>query len=55
MPKSKNKSIVSQALAEEMLKAGVHFGHKKSSWNARMKPYIFALRNNIYIIDLVDY
>lgn len=52
MPKSKNKSIVSQALAEEMLKAGVHFGHKKSSWNARMKPYIFALRNNIYIIDL---
>ena len=54
MPETKKtkKSISSTALAEEMLKAGVHFGHKKSSWNARMKPYVFALRNNIYIIDL---
>jgi len=37
---------------EQMLKAGVHFGHKKSSWNPKMKPYIFSARSNINIIDL---
>jgi small subunit ribosomal protein S2 len=37
---------------EQMLKAGVHFGHKKARWNPKMKPYIFAVRNNIHIIDL---
>lgn len=36
----------------EMLKAGVHFGHKKSLWNPKMAPYIFATRNNIHILDL---
>jgi len=48
----KTKSIVSKALAKEMLEAGVHWGHKKSNWNPKMKPYIFGLRNNIHIIDL---
>ncbi|MFH1461125.1 MAG: 30S ribosomal protein S2 [Patescibacteria group bacterium] len=37
---------------EEMLKAGVHFGHRTSKWNARMKPYIFTSRNNVHVIDL---
>jgi small subunit ribosomal protein S2 len=37
---------------EQMLKAGVHFGHKKARWNPKMKPYIFAVRNSIHIIDL---
>jgi len=37
---------------EDMLKAGVHFGHRTSKWNARMEPYIFTARNNIHIIDL---
>ncbi|MBI2607261.1 MAG: 30S ribosomal protein S2 [Candidatus Doudnabacteria bacterium] len=36
----------------DMLKAGVHFGHKTSLWNPKMKPYIFAARNNIHILDL---
>ncbi|MFA5871259.1 MAG: 30S ribosomal protein S2 [Parcubacteria group bacterium] len=36
----------------EMLKRGVHFGHKKSRWNPKMKPYTFIVRNNIHIIDL---
>ncbi|HEB01587.1 MAG TPA: 30S ribosomal protein S2, partial [Candidatus Portnoybacteria bacterium] len=36
----------------EMLKAGVHFGHRKSKWNPKMEPYVFAIRNNIRIIDL---
>lgn len=37
---------------QEMLRAGVHFGHKSSRWNPKMKPYIFGVRNNIHIINL---
>ncbi len=36
----------------EMLKRGVHFGHRKSRWNPKMRPYIFGVRNNVHIIDL---
>lgn len=37
---------------EEMLKAGVHFGHRTSRWNSKMDQYIFTSRNNVHIIDL---
>jgi small subunit ribosomal protein S2 len=37
---------------KELLEAGVHFGHQTKRWNPKMKPYIFAERNGIYIIDL---
>lgn len=37
---------------EEMLEAGVHFGHRTSKWDAKMKPYIHTVRNNVHIIDL---
>lgn len=37
---------------EEMLNAGVHFGHLKRKWNPKMAPYIFMERNGIHIIDL---
>ncbi len=37
---------------EELLKAGVHFGHLKRKWNPNMAPYIFMERNSIHIIDL---
>lgn len=37
---------------EEMLKLGVHFGHRSSRWNSKMEPYIFTVRNNVHIIDL---
>lgn len=36
----------------EMLKAGVHFGHKTSLWNPKMASYIYTSRNNIHILDL---
>jgi small subunit ribosomal protein S2 len=39
-------------LIKELLEAGVHFGHKTSRWNPKMKKFIFGQRNNIYIIDL---
>jgi len=38
----------------QLLEAGVHFGHKASRWNPKMRPYIFAERNGIHIIDLVQ-
>lgn len=37
---------------EELLKAGVHFGHLKRKWNPHMAPYIFMEKNGIHIIDL---
>ena len=37
---------------EQLLKAGVHFGHLTRKWNPRMAPYIFMERRNIHIIDL---
>lgn len=37
----------------DMLKAGVHFGHKKSKWNPKMQEYIYTVRNGITIIDLI--
>ena len=37
---------------EELLQAGVHFGHLKRKWNPNMAPYIFMERNGIHIIDL---
>jgi small subunit ribosomal protein S2 len=37
---------------QQMLEAGVHFGHQVKRWNPRMKPYIFMARGGIHIIDL---
>lgn len=37
---------------QEMLDAGVHFGHLRRKWNPAMAPYIFMERNGIHIIDL---
>jgi len=37
---------------EELLEAGVHFGHKKERWNPKMQPYVFSIRDNTSIIDL---
>ncbi|MDP8233768.1 MAG: 30S ribosomal protein S2 [Candidatus Saelkia tenebricola] len=39
-------------IIKELLEAGVHFGHPKNRWNPKMKPYIYGVRNGIYIIDL---
>jgi len=39
-------------LIKQFLEAGVHFGHKTSRWNPKMKKYIFGHRSGIYVIDL---
>jgi small subunit ribosomal protein S2 len=36
----------------DMLKAGVHFGHRTRYWNPKMAPYIFGARNGVHIINL---
>ena len=38
----------------QLLEAGVHFGHQTRRWNPKMKPFIFAERNGIHIIDLAQ-
>lgn len=36
----------------DLLKSGMHFGHQKSRWHPKMKPYIFGVRNGVHIVDL---
>jgi small subunit ribosomal protein S2 len=39
-------------IVQEMIEAGVHFGHRTSLWNPKMKPYIFGAKNQIHILDI---
>ena len=39
-------------IVQEMIEAGVHFGHRTSLWNPKMGPYIFGKKNRIYILDI---
>nr|YP_001019101.1 ribosomal protein S2 [Chlorokybus atmophyticus]Q19VA1.2 RecName: Full=Small ribosomal subunit protein uS2c; AltName: Full=30S ribosomal protein S2, chloroplastic [Chlorokybus atmophyticus]ABD62250.2 ribosomal protein S2 [Chlorokybus atmophyticus]WKT05635.1 ribosomal protein S2 [Chlorokybus atmophyticus] len=39
---------------EEMMEAGVHFGHQTRGWNPKMAPYIYGERNGIHLIDLIQ-
>ena len=43
---------MSQTTLDDLLKAGVHFGHQTRRWNPKMRRFIFAERNGIHIIDL---
>lgn len=44
--------MASSVTMKSLLETGVHFGHRTPKWNPKMKPYIFAERNGIHIIDL---
>ena len=46
------KKTMSRVNFDQLLEAGVHFGHLKRKWNPAMAPYIFMERNGIHIIDL---
>jgi small subunit ribosomal protein S2 len=48
----KNGQKMPRTNFQELLDAGVHFGHLKRKWNPKMAPYIFMERNGIHIIDL---
>src|SRR3982751_2748442 len=44
--------VVSDTIVQELIEAGVHFGHRASRWNPKMAPYIYARKNGIHIIDI---
>lgn len=50
--KEKAQAPVKLPSAEELLEAGVHFGHRVSAWHPKMEPYIFGARNNVHVFDL---
>ena len=50
--RTERKAIMATVSMKDLLEAGVHFGHQTRRWNPKMKPYIFAQRGGIYIIDL---
>lgn len=43
---------MANAIVQEMIEAGVHFGHRTSLWNPKMAPYIFGRKNQIHILDI---
>ena len=43
---------IPEVTIEQLLEAGVHFGHNIRRWNPKMEQYIFGVRNKIHIIDL---
>ncbi len=40
------------SLVKDLIEAGIHYGQRCSSWNPKMKPYIFGLRNKIHVVDI---
>jgi small subunit ribosomal protein S2 len=47
-------AYVPSVTMRQLLEAGVHFGHQTRRWNPKMRPFIFAERNGIHIIDLAQ-
>jgi len=43
---------VATIFVKDLIEAGVHFGHRASRWNPKMRPYIYGRRNEIHIIDV---
>ncbi len=44
--------MAATVLVKDLIEAGVHFGHRASRWNPKMRPYIFGRRNLIHVIDV---
>ncbi len=43
---------MANTVVQQMIEAGVHFGHRTSLWNPKMAPYIFGRKNQIHIMDI---
>lgn len=43
---------MADTIVNELIEAGVHYGHRASRWNPKMAPYIYARKNGIHIIDI---
>ncbi len=46
------ENVETKLAVQDLLDAGLHFGHQTKRWNPKMQRYIFGVRNGIYIIDL---
>jgi small subunit ribosomal protein S2 len=42
------------SLVNDLIEAGIHFGHRSTHWNPKMAPYIFGKRNRIHIVDVKE-
>ena len=51
---AKKTAAPSATALQELLQAGVHFGHKTERWHPKMSPFIHSARNGIHIIDLIQ-
>ncbi len=45
---------MSSQVIKELIDAGIHFGHRPSRWNPKMKPYIYGKRNTLHLIDIKE-
>ena len=43
---------MANTLVQDLIDAGVHFGHRASRWNPKMAPYIYGRKNQIHIVDI---
>jgi small subunit ribosomal protein S2 len=43
---------MSNTLVQDLIDAGVHFGHRASRWNPKMRPYIYGRKNQIHVVDI---
>src|SRR5438874_8086070 len=50
--RTQERKGMTQPQLQDLLEAGVHFGHQTRRWNPKMRRFIFAERSGIYIIDL---
>jgi len=44
--------MLGKEVIQELIEAGVHFGHRASRWNPKMAPYIYGRKNKVHIIDI---
>jgi small subunit ribosomal protein S2 len=46
--------VLAAQLVKDLVESGIHFGHRVSRWNPKMKPYIYGKRNLIHIINIKE-
>ena len=49
-----NQTIMAKELIEELVDAGVHFGHQSKKWNPKMKPYLLIKKGGVHIINIEE-
>jgi len=52
--RGRESANVSEVVIKDFLDAGIHYGHRTSRWNPKMRPYIYGRRNLIHIIDIKE-